>query len=175
MIRHKNSEKYVFVDFNGEIKKIELKNILAKFKIDDIIRFQKEDYDLINPNSKYLTHFNLENTDHVIGYKYALVKIIKPGYFDGSKEIKPILDFSNCPFVLCTEAKDHICYEKVTENDFKYSLENIKSAEELKKAILRRYKYSMHHISDKKKLSMGVSITTLKILGQSKLTKNDLV
>ena len=50
------------------------------------------------------------------------------------------------------------------EKVFEHSLTNIKNVNTLKKAIKRRYKKSLAHLSDTQKLSLGFAITELKII-----------
>ena len=57
-----------------------------------------------------------------------------------------------------------IDYVNLKEKVFKLSLSNIKNIDALKKAIKRRYKKSLAHLSDTEKLSLGVAITELKII-----------
>lgn len=162
LIREKSSE--IFLIINNEIKKFDQNSLFKKLGVTCEIRFHKEDFKNIDLNLKLLTHFNLEHSNHKIGNKYALVLIEKPGYFDGEKEIKPILNFEDSIICECVDTKNFVQYENIPENYFDYSLKNIKNVDELKKAILRRYKNSMKHIDDEKKLSLGVGITNLKII-----------
>ena len=55
-----------------------------------------------------------------------------------------------------------MAYEDI--EDFRYSLPDIKSVEELKEAILKRYKKSMSHIPDDEKLRLGVGVTELEVI-----------
>ena len=57
-----------------------------------------------------------------------------------------------------------IDYVNLKKKVFEHSLSNIKNVDALKKTIKRRYKKSLAHISDSKKLSLGVAITELKII-----------
>ena len=64
----------------------------------------------------------------------------------------------------CISVKNDVDYSNVKNSDFKYSLKNIKNVNDLKKAIIRRYKKTLVNLSDDKKLSLGVAITKLKII-----------
>ena len=55
-------------------------------------------------------------------------------------------------------------YIDLKKKDFEHSLSNIKNINTLRKAIKRRYKKSLAHMSDSIKLSLGVAITELKII-----------
>ena len=60
--------------------------------------------------------------------------------------------------------QNNIDYVDLKEKVFEHSLSNIKNINTLKKAIKRRYKKSLAHLSDTEKLSLGVAITELKII-----------
>lgn len=66
--------------------------------------------------------------------------------------------------VECISAKNHIPYEELTKGDFKYSFRNIKNVKDLKSEILKRYSVSLPNLSKDKLLSLGVSLTELKII-----------
>lgn len=138
--------------------------IYKRFGIDGVIRIHKKDYDQF-PKGDIVTHFNLEKCNHVPGKIYALAKIIIPGFFLSSAvDQSPLLDFSQCYVAQCLSVKEKIPYENLTEEDFAHSFLNIHNTFELKKEILWRYKQSLPDLSDEAILSLGVSMTTLKII-----------
>ena len=127
------------------------------------------DFILIKKNMTRLTHFNIQYTDHIQGRNYLIVKIAKQGYFDGVINREPILDSNNFIFSKCLSVKNNIDYADLKKKVFKHSFSNIKSVNTLKKAIKRRYKKTLVHLSDVKKLSMGVGLTELKIIKRFKM------
>ena len=98
---------------------------------------------------------------------YLIVTIEKKGYFDGIIYKPPILSVKNFILAKCLSVQNYLNYSELKNNVFKYSLSNIKNVNALKKAIKRRYKTSLHHLSDLKKLSLGIAITELRILKRS--------
>ena len=50
-------------------------------------------------------------------------------------------------------------------------MDNIKSVKNLKKIILKRYRFSLADISSSKKISLGVAITKLKLIKKFKKIK----
>ena len=113
-------------------------------KIKDIIRFQKEDYHyLLNLNSNEITHFNLQGSGHQKGQIYALMEILKPGFFTEKSEQLPILNLNDCLIAECISFQKKVSYSELNQNVFTHSLSNIKDKESLKKAIIRRYSKSM--------------------------------
>ena len=119
---------------------------------------------LIKKNMNRFTHFNIQRTFHKPGKNYLIIKIHKQGYFDGTTYKQSILDSNNFIFAKCLSAQNNIDYVDLKEKVFEHSLSNIKNVDALKKAIKRRYKKSLSHLSDRKKLSLGVAITELKII-----------
>ena len=95
---------------------------------------------------------------------YLIAKIAKQGYFDGVINREPILDSNNFIFSKCLSVKNNIDYVDLKKKVFKHSFSNIKNVNTLKKAIKRRYKKTLTHLSDEEKLSLGVAITELKII-----------
>ena len=140
------------------------KSFKKKYKCNKIIRFHKSEFNLINKSVKFLTHFNIQDSGHIPGKKYLIVKVFRPGYLNGKINKPPILDLKYAFITKCLYVKSNVPYEKLNKEIFRYSLQNIKNINNLKKAILRRYKKSLAHYSDKHKLSLGVGITKLKIL-----------
>ena len=110
------------------------------------------------------THFNIQSTIHKPGKNYLITKILKQGYFDGVTYKQSIFDGNNFILAKCISAQNNINYADLKDNVFKYSLSNIKNINALKKAIKRRYKKTLAHLSDVEKLSLGVAITDLEII-----------
>tara|TARA_A100001011_G_C14064063_1_gene737411 strand:- start:250 stop:783 length:534 start_codon:yes stop_codon:yes gene_type:complete len=139
---------------------------LRKYNAHSFIKILPHDFKLIKKNIKRLTHFNIQFSDHKPGKNYLIMKIYKQGYFNGSTSSyrHPILYCDSLILAKCLSAQNNIDYSNLKENDFKYSFSNIKSVNALKKNIKARYKKSLAHLSDIKKLSLGVAITKLEII-----------
>ena len=148
------------------------KNIIAedrdlffkKYNVHGVIKILHADFKLIKKNMNRYTHFNIQYTGHKPRKNYLIIKIHKQGYFDGTTYKQSILDSNNFIFAKCLSAQNNIDYDNLKDDVFKYSLSNIKSINALKKAIMRRYKKTLAHLSDVEKLSLGVAITELKII-----------
>ena len=148
-------------------KNIISKNIGVFFKKNNIhncIQILHSDFKLIKRNMNRFTHFNIQRTFHKPGKNYLIIKIHKPGYFDGTTYKQSILDSNNFILAKCLSVQNNIDYIDLKKKDFEHSLSNIKNINALKKAIKRRYKKSLAHFSDTEKLSLGVAITELKII-----------
>ena len=140
------------------------KKFFKRFKVHCNIQILPYDFNYIKKSMNKFTHFNIQYTVHKPGRSYLIMKIHKPGYFDGKNYKSSIIDGTNFIFAKCISSKNHVSYDKLKKNDFKYSLRIIKSRNDLKKAIKRRYKKTLAHLTDKKKLSLGVAITKLIVI-----------
>ena len=136
---------------------------LKRNNVHNVIQLLHQDFKLIKKNMNRFTHFNIQDTAHKRGENYLIIKINKEGYYDGITYKQSILDSNNFIFAKCLFVKNNIDYVDLKEKVFKHSLSNIKNVNSLKKAIKRRYKKTLAHLSDAEKLSLGVSITRLKI------------
>ena len=139
---------------------------LKKYNVHHIIQILRSDFKLIKKNMNRFTHFNIQYTAHKPGKNYLIMKIHKRGYFNGSTSTykDAILDSNNFILAKCLSAQNNIDYVDLKEKVFEHSLSNIKNINTLKKAIKRRYKKTLVHLSDVEKLSLGVAITELKII-----------
>ena len=137
---------------------------LKKYNVHLTISISLSDFKLIKKNMNRYTHFNIQYTGHKPGKHYLLVKIHKRGYFDGITFKQPIYNNNNFILAKCLSTQNYIDYVDLKEKVFEHSLSNIKNINALKKAIKRRYKKSLAHLSDAEKLSLGVAITELKII-----------
>ena len=135
-----------------------------KYNIHATIQIVHSDFKLIKRNINRFTHFNIQSTFHKPGKNYLIIKIHKQGYFNGTTYKQSILDRNNFIFAKCLSVKNNIDYVNLKEKVFKYSLSNIKNINTLKKAVKRRYKKTLSHLSDTEKLSLGIAITELKII-----------
>ena len=135
-----------------------------KYNIHRVIKLSSSDFILIKKNITRLTHFNIQYTVHIPGRNYLIIKIDKQGYFDGITYKQPILNSNNFILAKCLSVQNNIDYVDLKEKVFEHSLSNIKNVNTLKKAMKRRYKKGLAHLSDSEKLSLGVAITELKII-----------
>ncbi len=161
--RYPKKWKNIFIKNGSKILSIRRIHFEKKYNVDKIIKLQKSDFKLVKQNKKIM-HFSIQNTGHKKGKYYLIVKIFKPGFYNGKINKPPILDLKYCFYSKCVYVKNNISYSKISKKMFKNSLSNIKNVKSLKKAILRRYKKSLFHLSSSKKLSLGIAVTELKIL-----------
>ena len=157
--------KFLLFHEKNKIKKLNFKKFLKKYKVQDLIKFPRNDFKYLNEKKKIFTHFNIHETVHKRGKKYLIAKIYKKGSFDKKKYEHPILDGKKFILTKCLNSKNYIEYKKLKKEDFKSSIKTIKTVDVLKKKILSRYKLSMgRNFTKKEMLNLGVATTKLKIL-----------
>jgi len=162
--RHPIKLKKIYFKKKKKIFSVKPSIFFKKYKIHCIIQFLSSDFKLIKKNLKRFTHFNAQNTVHKKGRKYLIVKINKPGFFDGKKYKQSILDYKNFILVKCLYSKNYVPYSDIKNHNFKNSLGKIKDIPSLKKTIKRRYKKTLSHLTDNEKISLGIAVTDLKII-----------
>ena len=163
VIRYPFKEKYLFFFNKGKINRVNSLSFIKKYKITGIIKFTKEEFKNIKKGTKCLRHYNIQYCGHKKNNFYMLVKIIKKGSFDGKIFKSPVLDPNIKILAKCTYVENFVKYERLDNDDFKNCIKLIKNKTTLKNYIIKRYDKSLSHLSIKEKLSMGVSITDLKL------------
>ena len=142
-------------------------SFFRRYKVHKAIQLLSQDFNLIKKKTKILTHFNIQYSGHNPGMNYIIVKIKRRGFFDGKIYKQPVYENNNFIIAKCLYVKNNINYCDFKEKFFENSLSNIKNVNALKKFIKSRYKKTLAHFSDKKKLSLGVAITELKIINRA--------
>jgi hypothetical protein len=151
VIRYPFKEKYLFFFNEGKIKKVNSSIFLKKYKVLGIIKFTKQEFKNIKKGTKCLRHYNIQYCGHKKNNFYMLVKIIEKGSFDGKVFKSPVLDQNIKILAKCTLVKNFVNYDRLKNEDFK-------------NYIIKRYDKSLSYLSIKEKLSIGVSITDLKLI-----------
>ena len=168
LIRENPNEKSMIFKFKS--KKVKIYDYLKFLKnnnFDGLIKIPKEDYEKINKNLGFFTHFNLENSNHKKGKTYLLAKIIEKGYYKSKEDYKlPVLSLDNVLVCKCIDVKEKLKYSSLKSENFKYSLKNIKNVDDLKLKIIKTYSKSLPNISKEEIISRGISKTDLKIIGE---------
>ena len=168
VIRETNDSLKLRYFEDGKIKEMTHEDFNTSLRVEGSIRIHKKDFKLLPQHQKILTHFNLEVCYHKVGKMYALPIILERGYLKkNGEELTPLLDISNCKLSRCIDVKEYVKYDELSEEDFKFSFPHIKSIEDLKKEILWRYSQSLPDHSNEELLELGVSITTLELMGGS--------
>lgn len=142
-------------------------NLFKKNNYEGIIKIRKEELNYIKklkPNSKYV-HFNLFPSYHEKNKQFALVEIVKEGYFKNENNFKlPTLNLENIYRAVSLEIVEKINLKEIKKKYLKYSpFENLKDLENF---ILKKYKNIIN-----KNDEIFISITVLKIIKKESLEK----
>jgi hypothetical protein len=162
-----NGKQFFLILLNDQEVFVERPEILNSMEVDGIIRIHKAEYN-IPKNQKYLSHFNLQVSNHKPSHRYALPKIIRPGYFNtdtGAGKL-PLLDFKDCRIGECTESEGYVGYSELEKNHTKYfehSFSHIQNTKDLKESIWNRYSKSMPNLTKAEIYEMGVAWTLLRL------------
>ncbi len=155
MIKREHENDFILI-FDGSEKMVDKATLLKLLKVDGIIRIQEKDFAHV---SFPFVHFNLEYTGHEKGKKYALLKILRPGYFTDEEEKLPLLDIASCIKAECIDVKDQISYKELQSYLDQYS--SPATIEGVKGMILERYTQSLPKLSKNEIVDAGVAITVL--------------
>ena len=166
--RQNNNSELIIFDGSKEstVKKDEF---LKKHSADGIIRIRQDDFNFFSKND-FVTHFNLEKSNHKKEKTYLVMKIKKPGFFTDKKEQLPVLESKNMLKFICTNVKENTDYKQISKDNFKNSYVN--SVDSLKNKITKNYSTSLPSISKQELLKRGVSITSLLKITKQDSTRN---
>lgn len=168
LITRNNNQDILIIQSDKGVVTVSKKSFLATIFVDTLIRLPLEEHNSINNNTKYLTHFNLDNVNHKVREIVALPSIVTPGYYTSSTEVLPVLSFENCYVGICIEVRNNVSYQDLHQDDFKFSFPHIKNKKDLQQAILARYRQSMPELTNTQILALGVAITHIKLMGTLK-------
>ena len=151
--------------YQEQIVNIPWMDFHTQYGVSGVIRVPKKDFPLI-PTSGPFTHFNLEVSYHRTESVYLIIAIIQPGWYRANEEVLPLLDPELSVRAKCLSVKEFVPYSLLQEADFRYSLPQIQTVDDLKREMIQRYRQSLPELSDEQILERGVSVTTLEILEQ---------
>lgn len=160
----------LLVSQNWEEKLVHRNELNQKFF--DLIRIREEEYPEELEVWDFFDHFNLQKTWHEVWKFYYLPRVLRHWFFDPEtwKEKLPILSFEEVYLAKCTRVEEKLKYFRLTDDYFTFSLDHIKSQEELKEIIQKRYSESMPKLSREEIFSLWIGYTQLEIV--DKLTVN---
>jgi transketolase len=168
MIRSIDDSK-ILLSINGKEELLDRLKFQKEHKVDGIIRISKDDFDYFLLEDK-ITHFNLENSNHKKGAVYLVLKILRNGSLNKSKEVLPLLDLKSKIKFKCVFVKEKIAYKSLKQNSFEFSKQ--KSVDELKKSIVKNYSISLPEVSKEDLSKLGVSMTILEKIVDSESTRS---
>ncbi|MFI4998022.1 MAG: hypothetical protein ACHQAQ_19835, partial [Hyphomicrobiales bacterium] len=109
-------------------------------------------------------HFNLEFTLNEIGRRYAILPILRPGHRnEQNEEILPVVDLHRHRVGICDEVFQRVPVDDVGPELFRHSLPNIRTARELRSALVLRYARLFPRLAAEELLTCGCAITSLAL------------
>ncbi len=161
----KSKNNLLILNKHNEEVYVEKNFFLEKNKIDWIIRIPESDFDYIK-NKDYYVHFNLNVSNHQSWKVYWLPKILRFWYFDPetNKEKLPLICFANNLKWECLKVEEKLSYDNIPSRYFNYTLDYIKTPEDVKEHIIWRYQKSLKGYDKHQILNLWVSVTLLKMI-----------
>jgi len=151
------------LDSSGE-KILPIEELLASFNADGVIRLRRTDFDQALLLKERLITFNLGRVTNEIGKRYLVIAIASPGFKDENVEVLPVLDPKDARVGLCTEVRQEVPIESISEDDFNSSIESIRNIEMLKNALFERYSKFNRELTREQLLSRGCALTTIDFI-----------
>jgi hypothetical protein len=134
------------------------------FGVDALIRLSVPDYDLFEGMRDRFVHFNLEFTLNEIGGRYAILPILRRGHRnERNEEVLPVVDRHRHRVGICDEVFQRVPVDDVAPELFRHSLPNIRTAQELRSALLLRYARLFPQLAAEELLTRGCAITSLAL------------
>jgi hypothetical protein len=147
---------------SGSEQIVPIQDLRNRFSVDALIRLHYEDFRLISDTCRFLVHFNLEITLNVVGCRYAIVPIVKAGQrLVSGDEVLPVVDPTRFRRGVCQEVIQRLPIDQVTPEQFAHSLPNIKNPDQLRKALLHRYRRMFPDLAKDEILEKGCAITKI--------------
>ena len=141
---------------------VAIEELRRQLGVDALIRVHEADFALIPKQVRLLVHFNLEVTLNEAGRRYAVTPITRAGMrLPGGDEVLPAVDPSRARRCTCLKVAQRLPIKDVTAEQLASSLPNIRNADQLRAALLRRYKGMFPGLSDDEILSRGCAVTYL--------------
>jgi hypothetical protein len=155
------------LDENGNERVQTVAELRSHFGVDALIRLQGQDFDQLGQagTERFFVHFNLEETLNEVGKRYALLPILRPGYRTGDgAEVLPIIDISRHRTGVCDQVLQRVPLGTVSDEHFRYSLPTIRSADQLRAALIDRYVRMFPHLPADELVARGCAVTRLRFV-----------
>jgi hypothetical protein len=141
-----------------------IEELLRRFGVDGLLRLHSSDFAELPAHHRMFVHFNLEVTTNEVGRRYAVVPIVKPGRrLPDGRELLPIIDPSQRRVGTCVEVIQRVAIDQITVAQFSYSLPSIRTPQELREALLRRYSPMFPTLSGEEIVARGCAVTQIAL------------
>ncbi len=147
------------LDAGGE-KVVRVEELRDSFNVDGLIRLHAEDFALLVTISQLFVHFNLEITLNEVGRRYAILPIVKPGQsLSDGQEVLPIVDPGRFRLGTCIEVLQRVPLDQVTAEQFAHSLPTIRTPEQLRSTLVKRYAKIFPRLTNAEIITRGCTVT----------------
>jgi hypothetical protein len=169
MQRQEDTSENILIQIGGVEHVLPYSEFLESMGVRNVIRIPAHEFETIDFEKGFLTHFNLQSTSHEVGRRYLVLPIVRSGTRAGAgrKEQLPLLSTRNSYIVECIETENGISPSNLTEEDFAYSMPHITDSTSLEEAVYTRYASSIPGLTREDVVQNGVARTTLKIVGRA--------
>jgi hypothetical protein len=139
-----------------------VQSLLDRFRADILIRLHADEFSLLSMIRREFVHFNLETTLNRVGQRCAVVPIVTPGRrLSDGREVLPVIDPTQSRLGTCVRVLQRVPLGKVPEDLFQHSLPTIRTAEQLRATLLKRYAQMYPHLSENEIAERGCAVTEL--------------
>lgn len=164
-MKRSKKHNHIRILVEGKEKVIESSILYNKIGIHRFIRIPADEFTIWD-KQQFLDHFNLEHHNHSIWRKYGIIKIVESWRYnpETDEEKLPLLDIETLRVWELIDSKEYISYSAVTDDMLTYSFPHIKSIDELKQAILKRYSTSLLWLTKEDILAKWVARNRLSFI-----------
>jgi hypothetical protein len=147
---------------SGKVKIATVRSLLDRFRVDILIRLHAAEFSMLSTIRQEFVHFNLETTLNQVGHRCAVVPIVTPGHrtSDG-REVLPVIDPARSRLGTCVKVLHRIPLGEISGDLFRHSLPTIRTADQLRAALLQRYAGMFPNMSENEIVERGCAITKL--------------
>jgi hypothetical protein len=155
-------------DDRGMDRIISFNDFCSRLGVGGWVRLHPNDYSDVETLTDEFVHFNLEATDNAVDRLYAVVPILRPGKrLAGGEEQLPVVDMGRHRLAVCVEVIQRLPIDRVTADQFRHSLPSVRSAGDLRKALMSRYAPMLPDVSEHDLLARGTAVSRFRFVGSS--------
>jgi len=146
----------------GSARIVTVQSLLDRFRADILIRLHADEFSLLSVTGQEFVHFNLETTLNEVGHRCAVVPIVTPGRrLSDGREVLPVIDPTQARLGTCVTVLQRVPLDKVSGDLFQHSLPTIRTVDQLRTALLRRYAQMFPHLNENEIVQRGCAVTKL--------------
>lgn len=165
--KHYSSDgtKIGILDDQGAEKIISFSQFCTRLEVDGWVRLHAGDYSGMASLVTEFVHFNLGITDNAVGKRYAMVPILRPGKrLPDKTEQLPVIDMGRYRLAVCTQIIQGLSLKKITTEQLHHSLPSIRSAEDVRNALIARYAPMLPEATESDLLANGIALSRFSFI-----------